>query len=940
MTRETDVKKWVYLFHEGDASMRDTLGGKGAGLAEMTKVGLPVPPGFTISTDACNEYYRAGKSFPSGLWDQVLQSLRWVEEQAGKKFGDPSNPLLVSVRSGAKFSMPGMMDTVLNLGLNEKTLQGLARLTSNERFAHDAYRRFIQMFGKIVLGIDADNFEHILDQVKEEQGARLDTDLAAADLREVVQRFLRLAKEETGKDFPQDPQEQLRQAIQSVFESWNNKRAIDYRNFHKISHTLGTAVSVQTMVFGNMGDDSGSGVAFTRDPATGEKQLYGEFLTNAQGEDVVAGTRTPRYIAQLKQEMPEIYAELADIAVKLEQHYRDAQDLEFTVERGRLYMLQTRAAKRTAASAVKMAVDMAREGLIAKPEALQRVEPAQIEQLLMPRFDPRGKDAAVAGGRLLAKGLNASPGAATGKAVFDADKAQALGKAGEPVILVRPETNPDDVHGMLVAKGILTSRGGATSHAAVVARGLGKPCVAGCESIQVDMAARRFSANGRVVQELEQISIDGTTGEVFAGLIPTIEPSFHDQPDIIQLLEWANETKRLGVWANADYPKDAAKAVEFGAEGIGLCRTEHMFFEEERLPIVQKMILAAPEARRLEEELDAIRREAEAAPAERKEEARSRLSQARERVNAIPAVRDFHEALDVLLGYQTEDFKGIFRVMGCRPVVIRLIDPPLHEFLPRHEDLIVEVTEIRCKDGDSALLQEKQGLLRAVERMREQNPMLGTRGCRLGLMYPAINEMQVRAILGAAIELKKEGLDVRPEIMIPLVGHVNEIRLVREQLERVARQVEEESGEKVPYKFGTMMEIPRACLVAGDIARYTEFFSFGTNDLTQTTYGISRDDAEAGFLLSYVERGILPANPFQILDREGVGKLMDLAVKSGRSAKPDLKIGICGEHGGEPSSIEFCHSLGLNYVSCSPFRVPVARLAAAQAALGTAERDK
>ncbi|MDP2936266.1 MAG: putative PEP-binding protein, partial [Dehalococcoidia bacterium] len=756
----------------------------------------------------------------------------------------------------------------------------------------------------------------------------------------VVQRFLGLAKGETGNDFPQDPYEQLRLAIQAVFESWNNKRAIDYRNFHKIAHTLGTAVNIQTMVFGNMGEDSGSGVAFTRDPATGEKRLYGEFLTNAQGEDVVAGIRTPRPISELKLEMPQIYGELADIAQKLELHYRDAQDLEFTVERSRLYMLQTRGAKRTAAAAVKMAVEMARDGLITKAEAIQRVEPGQIEQLLMPQFDPKGKDEAVAAGRLLARGLNASPGAATGKAVFDADKAEVLGKDGEPVILVRPETNPDDVHGMLVAKGILTSRGGVTSHAAVVARGLGKPCVAGCETIQVDMASRRFNANGRYIQELDQISIDGSTGEVFAGLISTIEPSFHDQPDIIRLLEWANEIKRLGVWANADYPKDAAKAVEFGAEGIGLCRTEHMFFEEERLPIVQKMILAAPEARRLEEELDAICRETEAAPAERKEDARSRLSQAKERVKATPAVRDFHEALDVLLGYQTEDFKGIFRVMGGRPVVIRLIDPPLHEFLPRHEELIVQVTEIRCKGGDSALLQEKEELLRAVERMREQNPMLGTRGCRLGLMYPAINEMQVRAILGAAIELKQEGLEVRPEIMIPLIGHVNEIRLVREQLERVAHQVEKESGQKVPYKFGTMMELPRACLVAGDIAQHTEFFSFGTNDLTQTTYGISRDDAEAGFLLSYVERGILPANPFQVLDREGVGQLMELAVKTGRATKPGLKIGICGEHGGEPSSIEFCNSIGLDYVSCSPFRVPVARLAAAQAALGAAERDK
>ncbi len=940
MTVEANVKKWVYLFHEGNANMRDLLGGKGAGLAEMTLVGLPVPPGFSISTEACNEYYRAGNRFPDGLWDQVIQALRWLEEQTGKRFGDPSNPLLVSVRSGAKFSMPGMMDTVLNLGLNEQTRQGLARLSSNERFANDAYRRFIQMFGKIVLDINADKFEAILEKVKEEKSVSLDTELNASDLNEVVQRFLSLVKQETGHDFPQDPQEQLRLAIQAVFVSWNNKRAIDYRNFNKIPHDLGTAVNVQAMAFGNLGNDSGSGVAFTRNPADGDNQLYGEFLTNAQGEDVVAGTRTPRSIAELKQEMPQMYQQLSAIAEKLEKHYRDAQDLEFTVERGRLYMLQTRSAKRTAAAAVKMAVDMARDGLISKSEAIQRVEPAQIEHLLMPRFDPKAKDQAVSGGRLLAKGLNASPGAATGIAVFDADKAEELGKGGSPVILVRPETNPDDVHGMLQAKGILTARGGATSHAAVVARGLGKPCVAGCEAIQVDMAARRFTVNGSVINELDQISIDGTTGEVFAGTIPTIEPSFHDQPDIIQLLEWANEIKRLGVWANADYPKDAEKAVEFGAEGIGLCRTEHMFFEEERLPIVRRMILAAPEARRLHDEISAASREVEASSAEKSAGPQARLAEVEAKAETSAVLKDYRSALDILLRYQKDDFKGIFRAMGARPVVIRLLDPPLHEFLPRHEELLVEVTELRCAGGDPAQLREKEALLKVVESMREQNPMLGLRGCRLGLMYPEINEMQVRAILSAACELKREGVDVHPEIMIPLVGHVNEIRRVREQLERVAHQVEEEMGEKIPYKFGTMIEVPRACMEAGKIAEYAEFFSFGTNDLTQTTFGISRDDAEAHFLLDFVERGILPSNPFQVLDRGGVGQLMEIAVKGGRAARPDMKIGICGEHGGEPSSIEFCNSLGLNYVSCSPFRVPIARLAAAQAALGAAERDK
>ncbi|MDO8692289.1 MAG: pyruvate, phosphate dikinase [Dehalococcoidia bacterium] len=941
MAGETVVKKWVYLFHEGDASMRELLGGKGAGLAEMTRVGLPVPPGFSISTEACNEYYRAGNHFPDGVWDQALQALSWVEQQTGKRFGDPANPLLVSVRSGAKFSMPGMMDTVLNLGLNEQTRQGLARLSQNERFANDAYRRFVQMFGKIVLDIASDKFEAMLDAVKEERGAHLDTDLDASDLNDVLQRFLALVKTETGQEFPQDPNEQMRLAIQAVFVSWNNKRAIDYRNFQKIPHTLGTAVNVQAMAFGNLGNDSGSGVAFTRNPATGDNRLYGEFLTNAQGEDVVAGTRTPRAIAELKDEMPQMYQQLADIADKLERHYRDAQDLEFTVERGRLYMLQTRSAKRTAAAAVKMAVDMAREGLISKAEAIQRVEPAQIEHLLMPRFDPQSKDEAVSGGRLLAKGLNASPGAATGLAVFDADKAEAMGKSGADVILVRPETNPDDVHGMLMAKGILTSRGGATSHAAVVARGLGKPCVAGCESIQVDMSTRRFMVNGSVVCELEQISIDGTTGEVFAGNIPTIAPSFHDQPDIIALLEWANEIKRLGVWANADYPKDAVKAVEFGAEGIGLCRTEHMFFEEERLPIVRRMILAAPEARRLHDELDAACRAAETANSEKKAGLHANVALVETKVQDSTSVREFLDSLNTLLRYQKDDFKGIFRAMGGRPVVIRLLDPPLHEFLPRYEDLLIEVVELRCqRNGNSAQLEEKEALLKVVEGMREQNPMLGLRGCRLGLMYPEINEMQVRAILSAACELKREGVEVHPEIMIPLVGHVNEIRKVREQLELVARQVEGELGERIPYQFGTMIEVPRACLVAGEIAEYAEFFSFGTNDLTQTTFGISRDDAEAHFLLDFVKRGIMPSNPFQVLDRDGVGKLMEMAVKGGRATRPDLKIGICGEHGGEPSSVEFCNSLGLNYVSCSPFRVPIARLAAAQAALGAAERDK
>jgi len=891
------AKKWVYLFKEGDASMRNLLGGKGANLAEMTRIGLPVPPGFTITTEACVAYTSSGNEFPEGMWEQTLEALKEVERETGKEFGDPKNPLLVSVRSGARVSMPGMMDTILNLGLNDETLKGLAEATNNERFAYDAYRRFIQLFARIVHRVDGEPFEEILDEYKAKTEGGQDTDLTTEMLKEIVQRFKDYFKEQTGQDFPTDPYEQLRQAIGAVFQSWMGRRAVDYRNFHGLPHDWGTAVNVVTMVFGNMGEDSGTGVAFTRDPATGEKVLYGEYLQNAQGEDVVAGIRTPKKIAQLEEDMPEVYQQFVETAELLEKHYRDIQDMEFTVERGKLWMLQTRTGKRTAAAAVKAAVDMVHEGLITKEEAIMRVEPDQVNQLLLPRFDMEAKEQATADGRLLAKGLNASPGAGSGMVALDADTAEEWALAGKRVILVRPETSPDDVHGMLRARGILTQHGGATSHAAVVARGLGLPCVAGCESIRIDMGRRQFSANGREIKEGDIISIDGTTGEVFEGEIPTIETEFTEQPNLVELLSWADEFRRLGVWANADYPRDARRAREYGAEGIGLCRTEHMFFEEDRLPIVQKMILAESEEER-------------------------------------------QQYLDQLLPFQRGDFEGIFRAMDGLPVIIRLIDPPLHEFLPSYEELLVETTELRTKGGNEEELREKEQLLETVAAMREANPMLGLRGCRLGLIMPGIIEMQTRAIIEAACNVAKEGVDPHVEIMIPLVSHVNELSETRKRLEAAAEQVTKEQGSDIDYKFGTMIEIPRAALTADQIAKYAEFFSFGTNDLTQTTFGISRDDAEGKFLLQYVEEGILPSNPFQVLDREGVGQLVKMGVERGRSTRPDLEVGICGEHGGDPSSIEFCHQAGLNYVSCSPFRVPIARLAAAQAAIREKEATK
>ena len=881
---DTTATKWVYLFHEGNAQMRDLLGGKGAGLAEMTNAGLPVPPGFTITTAACNAYFAADQRFPGGMWEQAMEALRAMEQAAGKRLGDPANPLLVSVRSGAKFSMPGMMDTVLNLGLNEQTLQGLARLTGNQRFAWDAYRRFVQMFGGIVLDIEKELFANALERMKKKARAKQDTDLTAAQLAELVQEFRALVKRKTGREFPSDPHEQLRLAIQAVFASWFGKRAHDYREVNKIPHDLGTACSVVTMVFGNMGNDSGTGVAFTRDPNTGEKSIYGEYLLNAQGEDVVAGIRTPKKLPELKTDLPQAYEQFLRIAQRLERHYRDVQDLEFTIERGKLYMLQTRSAKRTARAAIKVAVDMVSEGLIDRGEALHRVEPSQVDQILLPHFDEKAVEKARREGRYLAKGLNASPGAATGRAVFDADRAVELKGARQLVVLVRPETSPDDFHGMVAATGILTARGGSTSHAAVVARGLGLPCVAGCAALSIDLVARRMRVGDTVIKEGDEISIDGTTGEVFAGTLPTAAADFEKEKELHELLSWADEARTLGVWVNADTPGECRRARRFGAEGVGLARTEHMFREAERLPYVQAMILAETEAER-------------------------------------------RKHLRKLLPFQTKDFREIYEVMDGLPVVIRLIDPPLHEFL-REIDIKAVARATGLTPAKARAHIEKRR-----EQLAEDNPMLGLRGCRLLLVFPEILEMQIRAILGAAADVSKSGIAAKPEIMMPLVSTMGELERLHKQVYEVAATIEKERGTKIPFKFGTMIEIPRACVIADRIATLAEFFSFGTNDLTQTVLGISRDDAQKSFLIRYVEEKIIPADPFQVLDRDGVGAMVRMGVERGRKTRKDLKIGICGEHGGDPSSIEFFHQAGLTYVSPSTFRVPSARLSAAQAAL-------
>ncbi|HWR39728.1 MAG TPA: pyruvate, phosphate dikinase [Patescibacteria group bacterium] len=882
----SENKKFVYLFREGRADMKALLGGKGANLAEMTNIGLPVPPGLTITTEACTEYYRVGGKMPAGLMDDVKKCLAVVEEQAGKKLGDQSDPLLVSVRSGAMFSMPGMMDTVLNLGLNEQTVQSLAKNTDNLRFAYDAYRRFIQMFGDVVLEISKHDFEMLLQDQKKAQGVQYDQELTPESLRVVIDKYKALVQKRTGQAFPEEPLVQLEMAIDAVFRSWNNDRAIIYRNLNKISHDLGTAVNVQSMVFGNMGNDSGTGVAFTRNPSTGENVLYGEFLTNAQGEDVVAGIRTPRPIAQLKEEMPEIYAQFDKTADLLERHYKNVQDIEFTIEKGRLYFLQTRNGKRTAQAAVKIAHDLVQEGLVTKKEALLLVEANQLNQLLHRQIDSSAKL------DVIATGLPASPGAASGVVVFDSDEAEKLGREGQKVLLVRTETTPDDIHGIVAAQGILTSRGGMTSHAAVVARGMGKPCVCGCEAIKIDYAKEEFTVGAKTLKKGDTVSIDGATGRVILGVVTLKDPEI--SPEYITILAWADEFKRLGVRANADTPEDAIKAREFGAQGIGLTRTEHMFMGQDRLPFVQQMILA--------ESLD-------------------------ERL----------EALDKLLPFQQEDFYGILKAMAGYPVCIRLLDPPLHEFLPSLEELLVETTELKVTGKDPALLAKKQHLLRKVRGLHEFNPMLGHRGCRLGITFPEVYAMQIRAIFNATAQLTKEGVKVLPEVEIPLTIDAREMKFFKEMIDELAADIMETAGVKFHYTVGTMIEIPRAALLADELAAYSEFFSFGTNDLTQTTLGFSRDDAEGKFLPHYLERKILTENPFISIDRNGVGKLMKMAVAGGRKVKPDLLIGICGEHGGDPSSVEFCHQIGLDFVSCSPYRVPLARLAAAQAAVSDGE---
>ncbi len=909
------AKRYIYAWGsgraEGDATMRDLLGGKGAGLAEMTNAGLPVPPGFTITTEACNDYFTAGQQLPDGLWDDVLEAVKEVEALTGKGFGHAADPLLVSVRSGAKFSMPGMMDTVLNLGLNEETLHGLVALTGNERFGWDAYRRFIQMFGRIVMDVKGERFDQALEAAKHARGAEQDTDLDANDLRALADEFKAIVREDTGRDFPSDPYEQLDLAIKAVFASWFGKRAVDYRNNQKIAHDLGTAVNVVTMVFGNMGDDSGTGVAFTRDPNTGERVLFGEYLTNAQGEDVVAGIRTAPRISQMQTDMPGVYTEFVRIGQQLEKHYRDVQDLEFTIERGKLYMLQTRSAKRTAAAAVKIATDLVAEGLISKEEALGRIEPAHVDQLLRATFDP---DALKSATRIV-KGLNASPGAAVGRAVFDADDAVEWVERGEKVILVRIETSPDDFHGMAVAEGIITARGGATSHAAVVARQIGKPCVAGSADLVVEYGTKsaHCAKTGIDFKQGDWVSLDGSTGDLYLGALPTVSARFEDQPELQTILGWADEIRRMEVWTNADKPEEAAMARRYGAQGIGLCRTEHMFREGERLEIVRGAILVAHAATR----------------AKAKRAAGGTLS-----VEEAEAVITFDAAMAKLEVLQQGDFEGIFRAMDSLPVVIRLIDPPLHEFLPNLEDQLVKVT----KAGDAATDEDRE-LLAAIRSMHEQNPMLGLRGCRLGLMIPDFVKVQTRAILNALIAVTATGGHPKAKIMIPLVGHVNELSATKAILETEAKAVEAAAGVEVEYVFGTMIEVPRGALTADEIARDAAFFSFGTNDLTQMTFGYSRDDAEGGFLLKYVEEGILPENPFQTLD-DAVAGLMRTAVEKGRATRPDLELGICGEHGGDPESIHKCERIGLDYVSCSPFRVPVARLAAAQAVLAGPERDK
>ena len=902
---KTSDKKYVYLFSEVNVAeayggswdaARGLLGGKGANLGDMTRLGVPVPPGLTVTTEACNAYLAAGEKFPEGMWEQILEGLKDVEKAMGKKIGDLQKPLLVSCRSGAKFSMPGMMDTVLNIGMNDVVAEEMIKRTG-PRFVYDIYRRLIQMFGSVVMGVPDEVFEAVIEAQRKVAGVKSDTEMSADDWKVITEQFKQIYKTYTQEEFPQDPYEQMKRATEAVFKSWNGKRAFAYRNAAGIAHNLGTAVNIQSMVYGNISPDAGTGVAMSRNASNGEKELEGDFLMNAQGEDVVAGIRITQPISDLKNEMPAIYAQFEEIAEKLEKHYRNMQDMEFTIDRGKLWLLQTRDGKRTAQAEVRIAVDMVEEGLITKEEAVIRVKPAQVDFFLHPQLDAEALKEATK----IATGLNVSPGAAVGMVAFDADTAEKWAKEeGKKVIMVRPETKPDDVHGMLAAQGILTSKGGRTSHAALVARQFGKPAVVGVSELELDLFSRSMTVgDGLEIHEGDWLSLDGTEGIVYLGQIPTVVPDIRN-PYLIKLLSWADEFRRLGVWANADYPRDAERAREYGAQGIGLCRTEHMFFEAERMPIVQKMIMAK---------------------------------------HAV----DRKEALDQLLPLQRGDFEGLFRAMDGLPVIIRLIDPPLHEFLPSFEELVQDLADLKVRmqhyhtlseiDAALAEIRIKQDYLERVEALREMNPMLGTRGVRLGILIPELTRMQVRAIFEAACKCAKAGVDVHPEVMIPLISHVNELKVQQSALEAEARAVMNEQGIEIKYKFGTMIEIPRAALTAGEIAEVAQFFSFGTNDLTQTTFGISRDDAESGFLMEYQQQGILKENPFASIDPDGVGRLMEIAVKDGRAARPDLEIGICGEHGGDPKSIALCHKLNLNYVSCSPFRVPIARLAAAHAAL-------
>ena len=877
-------KKLLYDFSEGSADMKALLGGKGANLAQMMRIGLPVPPGFTLTTEVCLLYMENPSATIDAVWPDVQRSMKVMEEKTGKAFGGPGTPLLVSVRSGAPVSMPGMMDTILNLGLNDETAAALASTSGDRRFALDSYRRFIQMFSDVVLGVSSEEFENILTVTRRKLSVQFDNEIPPEELEGVVTQFKKVVRKTTGKDFPTDPWVQLRAATEAVFRSWNTPRAVTYRRINSIPDNLGTAVNIVAMVFGNLGEDCGTGVCFTRNPSTGEKGLFGEFLINAQGEDVVAGIRTPEPIQKMGDKMPALYRELLDTAELLEKHYKDMQDIEFTVESGKLYMLQTRNGKRTAKAAVQVAVDMANEGLIDRTTAVSRVSPEQVERLLHRQIDPSLQL------DILARGLPASPGAAVGQAIFDADEAEKMGHDGKPVILVRPETTPDDIHGLFAAQGVLTTRGGMTSHAAVVARGLGKPCVSGCESLEIDLAAQTLSIGSRVFKKGDWITIDGSRGFVIPGKVELVQPSFAD--DIRTLLDWADEFANLEVWANADTPEDAARARSFGAKGIGLCRTEHMFMAAERLPVMQEMIIASTREERL-----------------------------------IPL-----EKLQVM---QREDFEGIFEAMAGFPVTIRLLDPPLHEFLPKQDELKKELELLASQGKEKGPEADALRLkLAKAAALHENNPMLGFRGCRLGMIYPEIYEMQLRAIFQAACSLSAKGIKVIPDIMMPLVGTKEEMTRLRAMTERIASEQMEAFGSKIHYLVGTMIEVPRAALVADQLAESAEFFSFGTNDLSQTTFGYSRDDAEGKFLAEYVRLGILPANPFHTLDRDGVGQLMSIAVEKSRPVRPAIQIGICGEHGGEPTSIAFCHSLGLRYVSCSPFRVPIARLAAAHSALG------